>query len=198
MKIYFLSCGIYQPELDVVLDEIRREGLFDCEFAVLYLQANLHVDFNRLKEGILKALDDIVADRIILLYGAKCHPEFHEFLQGRQLVRFEPSNCIEMILGERMREIDHAAKTIYLTPGWVINWQKFFDPEKLLDEAEVKQRFSSFEELLFVDTGVCEISDKQIGEISRYTGLPSKVEQVGLAVFKGNIVAAICQALQKY
>jgi hypothetical protein len=195
MKLCFLSCGIYQPELDAILAEIRKEGLLDCELAVIYLQANLHVDFNRLKEGILKALDDIVADRIILLYGSKCHPHFHEFLQERQLVRFEQSNCIELILGERMREIDRLAKTIYLTPGWVMNWHTFFDLKRDSDEAAVKHSFSSFDQLLFADTGACEISEKKINEISQYTGLPSRIEKVGLGVFKSNIMAAICQVL---
>jgi hypothetical protein len=195
MKICFLSCGIYQPELAAVLSEIRTEGLFDCELAVIYLPAKLHSDFKLLKAGILKALSGIVADRIILLYGSKCHPEFYDFLQDYQLVRFGQSNCIELILGERMREIDRVTKTIYLTPGWVINWQKFFDPKKGSDETAIKQSFASFEQLLFVDTGVCEVDAKKIREISLYTGLPIKVEKIGLGVFKSNILTAIGQAL---
>jgi hypothetical protein len=77
------------------------------------------------------------------------------------------TNCIEVIMGERMKEIDRFIKTIYLTPGWVMNWQKFFDPKRSSDETAVKQSFSFFEQLLFVDTGVCEVADKKIREISR-------------------------------
>jgi len=195
MKICFLSCGIYQPELDLVLAQITKEELFDCEITVIYLPARLHVDFNSLKEGILKALDNIVADRIILLYGSKCHPEFQEFLQGRQLIRFEQSNCIELMLGERMGEIDRIAKTIYVTPGWAIYWEEFFNRKSNSNENAIKQSFSFFNQLLFVDTGACEVSKEKIREISKYTGLANKTEKIGLEVFKNNIIAAIRQAV---
>lgn len=195
MRICFLSCGIYQPELDAILAEIRNEKLF--ELVVIYLPANLHSDFNLLKSGIQKALSGIVADRIILLYGSKCHPAFHDMLQGRQLVCFEQSNCIELILGARMKEIDRETKTIYLTPGWVMNWGNFFAPQSDSSPAAVKLRFAFFEQLLFIDTGVGDITDEKIQEISIYTGLPWKVEKVGLEVFKSNIMMAICQVYPK-
>lgn len=197
LRVCFLSCGIYKPELDVVLSEIREKELFDCELTVTYLQANLHSDFNLLKMGILEALNGIVADKIILLYGAKCHPEFHDFLQDHRLIRFEQSNCIELMLGECMKEIDCITKTIYLTPGWVRNWDQFFDSSKSLDEAKVRQSFASFEQLLYIDTGICEVPDKNIEEISLYTGLPKKIKKGGLEIFKSNIIKAICQALQR-
>lgn len=197
MRVCFLSCGIYQPELDVVLSEIKEEGLFDCELTVTYLQAKLHSDFNLLQAGILNALNSIAADKIILLYGAKCHPEFHGFLQGYPVVRFEQSNCIELILGECMKEIDRTAKTIYLTAGWVKNWDQFFDSSKNVDEVKARQIFASFEQLLFADTGVCEIPAEKIEEISRYTGLPKKIKKVGLGVFKSNIIKVVCQALPR-
>jgi hypothetical protein len=106
LKVAFLACDVLRPELEYVLGQIRSEGLFDCEIAVTYLRAGLHVDFHSLKVAVLQALDQVTADKVILLYGSQCHPEFHEFLKDRDLITFPQSNCIELILGERMREIN--------------------------------------------------------------------------------------------
>lgn len=195
MRICFLSCGIYQPELDAVLSEIKEDKIFDCELTVTYLQAKLHIDFDLLKKDVLQALRHIAADKIILLYGAKCHPEFNDFLRDWQLVRFKQSNCIELILGDCKKKIDDAAKTIYLTAGWVTNWDQFFNAAKNTDQAAIKQSFADFGQLLFIDTGVCEVPNKKIEEISLYTGLPKSVKKVGLSVFKSNIIKAVKQAL---
>ncbi|HWR42231.1 DUF1638 domain-containing protein [Sporomusa sp.] len=195
MKVCFLACGIYQPELEEVLAQIRKERLFDCELVVTYLPLSLHVNLKHLKDAVLKALNVITADRIILLYGSKCHPEFDEFLKDHHLVRFEQSNCIELILGERMHEIDKSSKTFYLTPGWLINWREVFDSGWGLDEVALRQSFGSYDKILLFDTGVCEITDEMILEFFEYTRVPIEVEQGGLAVFKSNIVAAIQKAI---
>lgn len=195
MKVCFLACEIYQPELEEILAQIRTERLFDCELAVTYLPVKLHVNFNHLKDAILKALDVMVADRIILLYGSKCHPEFHEFLKDYHLVRFEQSNCIELILGERMKAIDQDSKTFYLTPGWLIRWREIFDSGWGLDEVAIRQSFGYYDRTLLIDTGVCDITDEQILDFFEYTRVPIEVEQGGLTVFKSNIMAAIQQAI---
>lgn len=131
----FLGVRDYQLELEQVLVQIRKEKLFDCELEVTYLPVNLHVNLDNLKDGIIKELDAIAADRIIILYGSKCHPEFYDFLSGyHNLVRFDQSNCIELMMGERMKEIDRDTKTIYLTPGWLDSWRELFDSGWGLDE----------------------------------------------------------------
>ncbi|HWR10127.1 DUF1638 domain-containing protein [Sporomusa sp.] len=191
MKICFLACSIYQPELEAVLAQIRRDRVFDCELAVTYLPLRLHVNLKNLKEAVLTALDETIADKIILLYGSKCHPEFGEFLKDHQPVRFAESNCIELILGERMHEIDNSSKTFYLTPGWLMKWRELFDRGWGIDEVELRQSFGYYDKILLFDTGVSEITDEMILEFFEYTRVPIEVEQGGLDVFKSNILAAI-------
>ncbi|QDR79446.1 DUF1638 domain-containing protein [Sporomusa termitida] len=87
MKLGILACSIYQPELEVVLAQIRRDRLFACELVVTYLPLKLHSNLKHLKAAIITALAEIAADRLILLYGSKCHPEFDDFLQKYQLGR---------------------------------------------------------------------------------------------------------------
>lgn len=195
MKICFLACGIFELELEHTLAEIRKENLFDAELVATYLQSSLHVDLKKLKDVILNGLDNIASDRIILLYGSKCHNEFHEFLRDYQITRFPQSNCIELILGDKMKEIDQTSNTFCLTPGWLNKWREIFSSEWGLDEVALRQNFGYYDRVLLIDTGLCELSDEKILDFFDHTHVPIEVEQVGLEVFKNNIMSAIRQAM---
>ncbi|MDJ0306644.1 DUF1638 domain-containing protein [Dehalobacter sp.] len=196
MKLCILGCGIYELELEQVLAQIKQEKLFDCELEVTHLPLNLHINLDALKAGVIKALDAVAADRIILLYGSKCHPDFNEFLSGyHNLVRFEQSNCIELMIGERMKETDQESKTFYLTSGWLEKWRELFDSGFGIDEVELRQSFGFYDRTLLVDTGVSEITDEKILDFFEYTQVPIEMEQGGIAVFKSYIITAIQQAI---
>lgn len=195
MKICLLGCGIYQPELEQVLAQIKAEKLFDCEFTVTYLPINLHIDLKKLKTAVLEALDAADADRIILLYGSKCHPEFDLFLQDYPIVRFDQSNCVELVMGEGLPESGMDSRTFYLTSGWMLKWRELFDPGWGVDEVAIRQSFACYDRILFTDTGIGEISDEQLLEFFEYTRVPIEVQQGSLDEFKKNIVAAIRQAI---
>lgn len=195
-KVHLLACAIFQLELEQVLEQIRDEKLFDCELIVTYLQAGLHNSFEHLKYTILKAIDAIVEDRIILLYGSRCHPEFDELLKRYSLIRFPHSNCIELISGKKTEEINQVSKTFYLTPGWLLKWREIFDHGWGLDEVAIRQSFGYFDRILLADTNTCEIIDEQILDFFEYTRVPIEIENIGLETFKSNILAAIKQALE--
>ncbi|CVK19442.1 hypothetical protein SPSPH_031160 [Sporomusa sphaeroides DSM 2875] len=191
MKICFLACEIYQPELEQVLAQIKQEKLYSCELELTYLPAKLHVDLKKLKTAVLQALDTVAADRIILLYGSKCHPEFDEFLQNYPVIRFEPANCIELILGEHSQD----SRTFCLTSGWMLKWREIFDTGWGVDEVAMRQSFACYDRILFTDTGVSEITDEQLLDFFEHTRIPIEVEQGGLAAFKAAITTAIRQAI---
>ncbi|WP_371373156.1 DUF1638 domain-containing protein [Sporomusa aerivorans] len=195
MKICFLGCGIYQPELEQVLAKIKEEKLFECELTVNYLPINLHIDLKKLKTAVLEALAATEADRIILLYGSKCHPEFDMFLQDYPVTRFEQSNCIELIMGDAIQGGGMDSKTFYLTSGWILKWRELFDPGWGVDEVAMRQSFACYDRIVFADSGICEISDEQQLEFFEYARVPIEVQPGGLDYFKDNIVAAIRQAI---
>jgi hypothetical protein len=178
-----------------VLQQRKTENLFTCEIETTYLQAGLHVDFDRLKAAVIDALKNTEADRIILLYGSKCHPEFHKLLDGTDIITFKQANCIELILGDRMQEIDRLFRTFYLTPGWMLCWREIFEQGLHWDEVDMRQSFGFFDQILLLDTDVGEITGEQVLEFFERTRVPIKVEKVGLAGFKGNIIAAMERVL---
>ena len=110
-----MACGIFQLELEQVLRQIREER-HDCIIDVTYVPPALHVDYDKLKDGITGALDHVAEQKKILLYGSMCHPEIGEFTEKYHVVRLSPGNCVELILGkDRQKEIEKFVKVFYLT-----------------------------------------------------------------------------------
>jgi len=196
MALRIVSCGIFQPELEKVLKQIREEFMSDEDINVTYLAPALHVDNNKLKQGITNALDNVSERQTVLLFGAMCHPELDEFTEKYQVVRLLPSNCIELILGkERQHEIEKSAKVFYITPGWLENWQDIFKRGQGWDEIDARQNFGFYDKILLLDTGVTSFNDEDLLEFFEYTQVPIEIEYVDLTVFKKNVVEALKKAL---
>ncbi len=191
-----MACGIFQPELEQVLRQIREERPNDCIIDVTYVPPALHVDYDKLKDGITGALDHVSEQKKILLYGSMCHPEIGEFTEKYHVVRLSPGNCVELILGkDRQKEIEKFVKVFYLTPGWLQNWEDIFRRGQGWDEIDARQNFGFYDKILLLDTGVSEFSDEDLLEFFEYTQVPIEIESVNLAVFKENVVKAIEKAL---
>ena len=196
MEVRIVACGIFQPELEQVLRQIREERPNDSLINVTYVPPALHVDYDKLKDGITDALDQVSEQKKILLFGSMCHPEIGEFTEKYHVVRLSPGNCIELILGkERQKEIEKTAKVFYLTPGWLLNWKDIFRQGQGWDEIDARINMGFYDKILLLDTGVSEFSDEDLLEFFEYTQVPIEIEKVDLAVFKENVVKAIEQAL---
>ncbi len=196
MELRIVACGIFQPELEQVLRQIRDERPNDCLIDVTYVPPALHVDYNKLKDGITDALDHVSEPKKILLFGSMCHPEIGEFTEKYHVVRLSPGNCVELILGkERQKEIEKSAKVFYLTPGWLQNWEDIFRRGQGWDEIDARQNMGFYDKILLLDTGVSEFSDEDLLEFFEYTQVPIEIERIDLAVFKENVVMAIEKAL---
>ena len=53
MNIFILSCGVFEPELNKILKEIKEEKIFEQDIEVKYLPFGLHTNLNKLKYEII-------------------------------------------------------------------------------------------------------------------------------------------------
>lgn len=197
MEVRIVACGIFQPELEQVLKQIREEHP-DDKISVTYVPPALHVDYDKLKDGITNSLDNVAEDKKVLLFGSMCHPEIGEFTEKYHVVRLAPGNCVELILGkERQKEIEKYAKVFYLTPGWLHNWEDIFKRGQGWDEIDARINFGFYDKILLLDTGISEFKDEDLLEFFEYTQVPIEIESVDLAVFKENVAEALKKALAK-
>ncbi len=193
MSICILSCGVFEPELNKVLKEIKEEKLFSEDIKVQYLPFGLHTNLDKLKSEIIANLNDIKSDKIILLYGSKCHYDFHKFLKDYpNLITFNDSNCIDLIVDEKTRLNDD--NNLYITPGWVL---KFDDLNKFInavDIYDIRQQYGQYENVIIGDTKVCEFSDEDIFDLYEKIQVPIEVQDVDINIFKNKIIDAIKKA----
>lgn len=141
-----ICCGILRQELEHLLES--------SEIELIYLDPALHVDLDKLTQGLTDSLKDIEAEDIPLIIGNQCHPELAEMAaaQGGQVIGAK--NCIEMLLREKMSELDAEAKTFYLTGGWLENWRQIFMEGLHWDAVDARQNFEFYDRILLLDTGI--------------------------------------------
>ena len=199
MNISILSCGVFEPELNKILDDIDKKKLFEegININVKYLPFGLHTNLNKLKNVITNNLDNLKSDKIILLYGSKCHYMFHQFLKPyTNLITFQDSNCIELILEDKVKSNND--NNLYITSGWVL---KFDDLNKFMnavDVYDIRQQYGQYENVIIGDTDVCEFTDDMIFDLFEKIQVPIEIQKVDINNFKNKILDAIEKAINSW
>ena len=193
MKVFILSCGVFEPELNKVLKEIREEKIFNDDINVKYLPFGLHANLDKLKSEIVSNLNEVKDNKVILLYGSKCHYNFHEFLKDyKNIITFDDANCMELIVKDDKNKksiIDD--KNLYITSRWVIKFDELNKFINAVDMYDVKQQYGQYENIIVGDTKVFDITDEMIFDLFEKIQVPIEVENIDINNFKNKIINAI-------
>ena len=193
MKIFILSCGVFEPELNKILDEIREEKIFSEDINVRYLPFGLHANLDMLKSEIVSNLDTLKDSKVILLYGSKCHYKFHEFLKDYDnLITFDDANCMELIIKDDKNKtsiIDD--KNLYITSGWVLKFDELNKFINAVDIYDIRAQYGQYENIIVGDTKVFDITDEMIFDLFEKIQVPIETEDIDINNFKNKIINAI-------
>ena len=193
MKIFILSCGVFEPELNKVLDEIKEEKIFNEEINVKYLPFGLHTNLNKLRSEIVSNLDEVKDSKVILLYGSKCHYKFHEFLKDyKNVVTFDDANCMELIIKDNKVKnsiIDN--NNLYITPGWLLKFDELNKFIYAVDMYDIRQQYGQYENVIIGDTKVFDITEEMIFDLFEKIQVPIDIESIDINNFKNKIIDAI-------
>jgi hypothetical protein len=167
-----LCCGILKQEIECLVKDKNIE--------MHYFDPALHVDFDKLEESLTCTLNNMAAGNTVLVFGTKCHPDMENIAakHGARIIR--AGNCIEMLLGDGMAQLDAEARTFYFTGGWLANWRKIFIEGLKWDKVDARQNFGYHERILLLDTGFFPIDDEELLEFFEYTGVPIEVKSINL------------------
>ena len=176
MPTKILCCGILRQETELLMQ--------GKDVDITYLDAGLHVDFDKLAGSLNGALNDMTGNDVVLVIGNECHPEMEKMAaaHGSRLVKAK--NCIEMLLSDKMTELNSEANTFYLTCGWLENWRKIFVEGLKWDEIDARQNLGFYDRLLLLDTGLVPIDDEKILEFYDYTQVPVEIVPIDLDNFR--------------
>jgi hypothetical protein len=171
-----ISCGMLEDELEYLL---RKHG---NDTAPLYLDPALHVNFDKLKAALTRALEEAhqAGRQTKVIYGY-CHPEMAEILEPYCATRIGAANCLEALLGAaEMARIEAGGKVIYLTAGWLREWKRMVAAGAEDLGLDSRNMFGDYRAVLVLDTGVSPIDEVEVEEFSAYANLP--VERVDVSL----------------
>lgn len=167
-----LGCAILRNEIEHLLKNEHAE--------IRYLDAALHVDMKNLLASVTNALQtyDDKAE-LTLVFGTGCHPEMEDLVISSGCRGIQARNCIEMLLGDKMAEMDKESRTFYLTAGWLDNWQKIFVEGLKWDKVDARQNFGFYDRIVLLDTGLLPLDDEKILEFFDFAEVPIEIVPIG-------------------
>jgi hypothetical protein len=169
-----LCCEILRAEIDQLLRTKQNVEIH-------YLEAGLHADLKKMETSIKTALDEIGSnDDVLLGFGSMCHPELELISANYGVNVLAAKNCIEILLGDKLKELDAEGRTFYITSGWLENWRKIFIEQLKWDKIDARQNFGFYERIVLLDTGLIPLEDEAILEFFEYTEVPIEIVPVDL------------------
>jgi hypothetical protein len=186
-KTVFISCGIFQEELK----HLAEKGLFDGN--IIFLDAALHVNFDKLKAQLEQALDQAkeTGKELKVLYG-HCHPDMIEILDCYGARKIAAGNCLEAMIGpEEVKRLNAEATSFFLSVGWVNNWEKMFEMGKEDFDFDFKSMFEHYKRIVVFDAGIIPLDEEKIEKFSKFTGLPVERKAITLDYFLGLIKVTV-------
>ncbi len=178
-QIVAIACGVFRPELTA----LKEQGLFD--FTIRYLPSNLHMVPIELykKMKVLLEREQQQGNKVLLIYG-DCHPHMHEQAASPGVARVKGANCCDILLGRDQYMKMIKDNVFFLFPEWTARWKTILGTLMDLDEETTKELMQERNsKLVYLDTGVCPVLDKELKACSSYFGLPYEVMNVSLEHF---------------
>jgi hypothetical protein len=177
MRINILSCGIFRPELDIAISEIREE-FREHDIEITYLSPSLHIYSLKMEEELTENLDKIKHSKVLVLYGSMCHTELPRILRKYNALLPKEKNCIEIMLKPEIKnEMDKDGNINYLTTGWLKNWKEISACGTMIGD-----------KIVYLDCGANLVSDEEILEFFDYANLPIETVKITLNNFKETII----------
>lgn len=166
--VLFISCGIFEEEIKHLMAEKKRD------WQVHFLEAALHVNFDRLKARLVETLERHSRDgtELRVLYGI-CHPEMSGILERYGAKRIDAGNCLEAMVGpEEIRRLNLEGTAFFLSAGWVNHWDEMFARVKEDFRFDPRTLFEGYERIVVLDTGVIPIDWEEVEKFSEFSHLP--------------------------
>jgi hypothetical protein len=156
-----ISCGMLRPEITHLI-----ETGYLSPRRVLFTPPGLHALPDKLEEHLLRRLpqarEHCPDERIVVVYGEKCHVSAREPLKrvdsilqaaGGGIVRVQGEYGYDMLAGleERQRiSGGRQDKVLWFTPGWLQHWKVVYQRYFGWDSADANANFPGFYDRIIV------------------------------------------------
>ncbi len=181
-----IACRIFEDELLHLLPQ-------EAEMSVIWLDAALHANLERLERELSRAFPQAVAEgaEVQLLFGVGCHPDIRELAQKFGAKISPVKNCLEAFVGQRQTELEKD-RTLLMTPGWVRAWPEIMRALGW-DQMDVRLNLGRYNRILLLEPGVNPLSDEEILAFFDLTQVPIDTQPLDLRNFQQLIEGMILQ-----
>lgn len=153
---------------------------------MVWLQAVLHTDIDRLKAEIDAVLSDVRdrrQRRAYVLYGSSCLPDAKELFYQHGAQGFAACNCIEAFLGQEERRRYEAEGCFIMTPDWVRCWPAI-TAALGWDAVDMRINLGRYAKIVVLDAGLHPLTDEEVIDFFDLTGLFVETVPLSLDHFK--------------
>lgn len=181
MEKVFIGCSILVNELKQVMQEMGLQN------KMVFIDAALHVNIDRLETALRGKLEETSSiGQPIILVGNKCHPDMDLIAKDYDGQVVPRANCLELLLGDKMKELNKDAKIFYTTSAWLSRWKEIFMTELGWDEIDGRQNFGYYDKILLLDWGT-PIDDLDVLEFYDFTQVPIEIYPITLDNLKAEL-----------
>lgn len=169
----WVCCGVLRREIE----KLHQQG--DINGSVSFLDSMLHMEPDRL-EFILGEIVEKLDSETVVVYG-DCSPNMHKFSKKEHVCRVGAMNCAQLLLGKAKYRQLMKEQAFILLPEWVIRWREIFAVELGLNKEVATSLMQENRKILvYLDTGLIPVPEKDLQECSEYVGLPYRIEKITL------------------
>jgi hypothetical protein len=183
-----VACSIFKREIEA----LQASGQFSLPVA--YLNSMLHMVpvqlEQRLQEALASARAEVREPAVLIAYGDCCgHMERFAAVPGT--ARTAGINCCEIILGPEAYRRLRREGAFFLMPEWAVNWKKVFVSQLgLLGPCAREFMQEMHTRLIYLDTGILPVPERELAEASAFMGLPVEILPVSLEPLRIALQAA--------
>lgn len=160
---------------------------------LIFLPSRLHMQPERLASSLTSVLDAELKQGhgVVLIYG-DCCAQMTALAAQPGVVRTRGNNCYDLLLGrEEYRRLMHEG-VFFLLSEWACRWREIFIQELGLNHTIAAGFMQDMHrKLVYLDTGIVPVPEKELQEYAVYCGLPYEVRPMPL----DNLRASIAEAL---
>jgi hypothetical protein len=189
-RTVLVTCGVLEEEVRSLADAHWPS----CK--LISLESMLHMRPDKLETALEAVLGEELKQGhgAVLIYGDCCaRMAALEKLPG--VARTAGVNCCELLLGhsEYYRLLREGA--FFLLPEWARRWREVFSSQLGLGQSTAVALMQEMHrKMIYLDTGLTPVPEKELRDCNEYIGLPFEVRHVPLENLKMAIEEALSRA----
>lgn len=166
-----IACSIFRNEIEFLIEKGRLNTPFT------FVDSELHMEPTKLN----LVLEELIRPNCLFCYG-DCHSRMIQQENSGLIERVNGLNCVEIFLGKETYRKLRREGAFFLLPEWTLKWERIFKELLGFHDQNIARQFMNemHKKLIYVNTGVHEVPQKTLEDISSYFLLPVEVIEIDL------------------